>query len=60
MSVRESLTTRRKDSDDAKTRGEGMPGEQPGGSLVPGQVASGVQGTGLQSGLPGRPGDPCR
>jgi hypothetical protein len=45
MSVRESLTTRRKDSDDAKTRGEGMPGEQPGGSLVPGQVASGVQGT---------------
>ncbi len=45
MSVSESPVTRRKDSDDAKTRGEGMPWEQPGGSLLTGQVASGVKGT---------------
>jgi hypothetical protein len=40
-----SPMTRRKDSDDAKTRVDGMPGEQPGGSLLTGQVASGVKGT---------------
>ena len=45
MSASESPATRRKDSDDAKTRVEGMPWEQPGGSLLTGQVASGVKGT---------------
>jgi hypothetical protein len=45
MSASESPTTRRKDSDDAKTRVDGMPEEQPGGSLLTGQVASGVTGT---------------
>ena len=45
MSGSESPTTRRTDSDDVKTRVEGMPWEQPGGRLVPGQVASGVKGT---------------
>jgi hypothetical protein len=39
MSVSKSPVTRRKDSDDAKTRVEGMPWEQPGGRLVTGQVA---------------------
>lgn len=38
----------------ARAMVEGMPWEQPGGSLGPGQVASGVKGTGLQPGLPGR------
>jgi hypothetical protein len=45
MSGSESPTTRRKDSDDANTRVEGMPWEQPGGGLLTGQVASGVKGT---------------
>ena len=39
-----ALTTGRKDRDDANTRGEGMPWELPGGSLVPCQVAAGVKG----------------
>jgi hypothetical protein len=52
MSASESPTMRRKDSDDVKTRIEGTPWEQPGGSLLTGQVvASGAQGTSLQPGL---------